>query len=72
MIAESQIKGLVFATCRRFVEESFGDDGYARVSADLDARVRAAFEDPEVSELYPEAYMHAFVTQMHACPGGGR
>jgi hypothetical protein len=65
MADASRIKGLVFVTCRRFVEENYGQEGYERVVSGLGPEARAAFDEPAVSELYPEAHMHAFVTRMY-------
>ena len=71
LVEASRIKGLVFVTCRRFVEEGYGVEVCEALLSGLEPAAREAFNEPDVSELYPEAYMHAFVTRMHSLVAGG-
>jgi hypothetical protein len=65
MRAESQIKGFVFATCKRYISQRFSPEVYDELVAGLPESSRQLFVDPIVSSFYGEAHMHAFVTRIH-------
>lgn len=68
MIQSSRIKGFVFDSVRREVSQSFGIDALDIVLLPFvedNEAARKALLDPEVSALYPEAWMHDMIAQIH-------
>ncbi len=51
---KSEVKGVWFATARRFVRERYGPEAHEAIAAAVDAEHHDTIADPLASEWYPE------------------
>lgn len=66
-----EVRGILFASARRYVLERHGEDAFARVLAAMSDEHRPTLSSPETHAFYPEQAVREMLHAVHAELAGG-